>query len=152
MKTSASHPTSLGEWLAQHAAVAKLLGEDVVLPSVADPALVPTLTLLQHLRVDSDTLAATLAHELQLAPEKLPPSLHALVDGQREAGRVWTLYAEKGQGVAPEGLRRLLLAIIRDLRVIFILLARQLVRRCRNTSSVRWRNSPPTSMRRSRTG
>ena len=80
MKTSASHPTSLGEWLAQHAAVAKLLGEDVVLPSVADPALVPTLTLLQHLRVDSDTLAATLAHELQLAPEKLPPSLQALVD------------------------------------------------------------------------
>jgi (p)ppGpp synthase/HD superfamily hydrolase len=88
----------------------------------------------------------------------LPASLHALVEGQREAERVWTLYAEKGAGVAPEGLRRLLLAIIRDLRVIFILLARQLVRlrnalpACRNTNSARWRNSPPTSMRRSRTG
>jgi len=128
VKLSSALHTSLSDWLAQHAAVSALLGVDVVVPDRIDSALVPTLDLLLLLRVDSDTLAATLAHELQLPLERLPLSLHALVDGQREAGRVWTLYAEKGQGVAPEGLRRLLLAIIRDLRVIFILLARQLVR------------------------
>ncbi len=49
-----------------------------------------------------------------------------LVEGQRAAEKVWTLYATRS-GNAAEGLRRLLLAIIRDLRVVFILLARQLV-------------------------
>ncbi len=49
-----------------------------------------------------------------------------LVEGQRAAEKVWTLYAARS-GTAAEGLRRLLLAIIRDLRVVFILLARQLV-------------------------
>src|SRR5699024_7458101 len=49
-----------------------------------------------------------------------------LVGGQLAADKVWALYAEHRQG--SEGLRRLLLAIIRDLRVVFILLARQLAR------------------------
>jgi GTP pyrophosphokinase len=128
MKVAAPLQRPLPDWLAQHAAVAKLLGTDLVLPESVDPALVPALDLLEHLRVDTETLAATLAYELHLPTERLPANLQALVEGQREAERVWKLYAEKGQGVAPEGLRRLLLAIIRDLRVIFILLARQLVR------------------------
>jgi GTP pyrophosphokinase len=50
-----------------------------------------------------------------------------LVEGQRAAEKVWTLYAARSGAGAAEGLRRLLLAIIRDLRVVFILLARQLV-------------------------
>ncbi len=49
-----------------------------------------------------------------------------LVEGQRAAEKVWSLYASRS-GTAAEGLRRLLLAIIRDVRVVFILLARQLV-------------------------
>ena len=50
-----------------------------------------------------------------------------LVEGQRAAEKVWSLYAARSGHGAAEGLRRLLLAIIRDLRVVFILLARQLV-------------------------
>src|SRR3546814_5366293 len=54
------------------------------------------------------------------------PAVAALLDGQRAANQVWALHAERsGQG-NPEGLRRLLLAIVRDLRVVPILLARQL--------------------------
>jgi GTP pyrophosphokinase len=49
-----------------------------------------------------------------------------LVEGQREAERVWALHAERGTHGSAEGLRRLLLAIIRDLRVVYLLLARQL--------------------------
>jgi len=128
MKAEGLAIPSLSDWLAAHPSVAQLLGGLTTLPDAFDPALVPTLDLLARLRVDTDTLAATLAYELHLAPEGLPANLQSLVEGQREAGRVWTLFAEKGQSVAPEGLRRLLLAIIRDLRVIFILLARQLVR------------------------
>ncbi len=118
----------MADWLATRRPVADLLGAGIVVDDLADPSLVPTLDLLEHLRVDSDTLAATAAYSLQIAADKLPASLHTLVDGQREAERVWRLFSDKGQTVAPEGLRRLLLAIIRDLRVIFILLARQLVR------------------------
>src|SRR5699024_1124796 len=49
------------------------------------------------------------------------------VGGQLAAERVWELHGERGSG-GGEGLRRLLLAIIRDLRVVFVLLARQLAR------------------------
>ncbi|MGB0133637.1 RelA/SpoT family protein [Dokdonella sp.] len=51
-----------------------------------------------------------------------------LVEGQRAAETVWPLYSVRAGSGAAEGLRRLLLAIIRDLRVVFILLAGQLVR------------------------
>ena len=50
-----------------------------------------------------------------------------LVEGQRAAEKVWSLHAARSGTGTSEGLRRLLLAIIRDLRVVFILLARQLV-------------------------
>jgi GTP pyrophosphokinase len=128
VKNSLPAQIELTDWLAARRPVADLLGAGIDPGESADPSLVPTLDLLEHLRVDGDTLAATLAYSLQLPLERLPASLHTLVDGQREAERVWRLFSEKGQTVAPEGLRRLLLAIIRDLRVIFILLARQLVR------------------------
>ena len=57
-----------------------------------------------------------------------PDDLAALLDGQQAAEKVWSLHAAHGSVGGSEGLRRLLLAIIRDLRVVFILLARQLVR------------------------
>ena len=56
----------------------------------------------------------------------MPESVRRLVEGQREAERVWTLHAQRGTHASAEGLRRLLLAIIRDLRVVYLLLARQL--------------------------
>lgn len=54
--------------------------------------------------------------------------LRTLVEGQQAARKVWDIHAARGEGGGHEGLRRLLLVMVRDLRVVFILLARQLVR------------------------
>ena len=51
-----------------------------------------------------------------------------LLDGQNAAAQVWALHAERQIAGNNEGLRRLLLAIVNDLRVVPILLARQLAR------------------------
>ena len=68
-----------------------------------------------------DTVAAWRAPMLARMPALAP-----LVEGLRASRQVWTLHAEHaGQG-NPEGLRRLLLALVRDLRVVLVLLARQL--------------------------
>ncbi|MGO1002315.1 RelA/SpoT family protein [Lysobacter sp. CA196] len=94
-----------------------------------------TLDALALLDADSDTVAAAILHAYPgwakaLGPgfEREHPLLAALLDGQRAAGQVWALHAEQGRRSGTEGLRRLLLAIVRDLRVVPILLARQLAR------------------------
>ncbi len=92
------------------------------------------LDLLKTLGCDDETLAAALwFYVAQASPAtwkqaepRLPATLARLVGGQLAAERVWELHAEHRQG--SEGLRRLLLAIIRDLRVVFVLLSRQLAR------------------------
>jgi len=94
------------------------------------------LELLEMLGCDARTQAAALWFELaQVAPElwaarrgELPTELQRLVDGQQAAEQVWALHAQRPANGASEGLRRLLLAIVRDLRVVFVLLARQLAR------------------------
>ena len=93
--------------------------------ALADPAVhATTLEILATLGVDDETLAAAIAYDAKLAEP--PAGLASLVEGQREAERVWTLYSQRNQPGGAEGLRRLLLAIVRDLRVVFVLLARQL--------------------------
>ncbi|HET7065330.1 MAG TPA: bifunctional (p)ppGpp synthetase/guanosine-3',5'-bis(diphosphate) 3'-pyrophosphohydrolase [Rudaea sp.] len=102
----------------------------------AEPELIGTLGLLENLEGDAEMLAACILHTLQqcgvalTAPElaRLPAGVRDLVDGQQAAEKVWSLHATRSSAGSAEGLRRLLLAIIRDLRVVFILLARQLVR------------------------
>ena len=92
-----------------------------------------TLDSLALLNADGEAILAAILHSLPDAAARLEPRLAdaepavaALLDGQRAANQVWALHAERsGQGSA-EGLRRLLLAIVRDLRVVPILLARQL--------------------------
>lgn len=92
------------------------------------------LSLLQYLECDAETHAAALWFDVamadhsqwQAASGELPATLVRLVEGQLASERVTALHAEQRQG--SEGLRRLLLAIIRDLRVVFVLLSRQLVR------------------------
>ena len=70
----------------------------------------------------------------------------ALLEGQRAAAQVWALHAERHGQAGNEGLRRLLLAIVRDLRVVPILLSRQLarMRACRAAARAeqraRWRS------------
>jgi GTP pyrophosphokinase len=95
-----------------------------------------TLALLDELSTGSSARTALLLHSAALAgvefsAAELQSFGHEVVDlieGQRAAERVWSLYSVRGGAGGAEGLRRLLLAIIRDLRVVFILLARQLVR------------------------
>ncbi|HVV95763.1 MAG TPA: bifunctional (p)ppGpp synthetase/guanosine-3',5'-bis(diphosphate) 3'-pyrophosphohydrolase [Rhodanobacteraceae bacterium] len=98
--------------------------------------LLATLDAIRDLGVGAEALAAAILHALIEAGMKpddavfasFPEEVRHLVEGQQAAERVWSLYAARGNSGGTEGLRRLLLAIIRDLRVVFILLARQLVR------------------------
>ncbi len=94
------------------------------------------LDLLGMLGCDAQTLASALWFEVAQADPalwetqgaRLPPELRRLVAGQQAARQVWALHAQRAPDGATEGLRRLLLAIVRDLRVVFVLLARQLAR------------------------
>ncbi|TCT24780.1 RelA/SpoT family protein [Thermomonas haemolytica] len=97
--------------------------------------LADTLAILATLNADPEVLAAALLDAMvdveALAAEAaiaLPERLRALLEGQRAASRVWALHRDHGGGRNPEGMRRLLLALVRDLRVIPIVLARQLSR------------------------
>ncbi|MFS8138273.1 MAG: HD domain-containing protein, partial [Thermomonas sp.] len=97
--------------------------------------LADTLAILATLNADSDVLAATLLDVvfdvddvIKMAGIDLPERLRVLLEGQRAASRVWQLHRRHGVGRNPEGMRRLLLALVRDLRVVPIVLARQLSR------------------------
>src|SRR3546814_2854834 len=76
---------------------------------------------LALLNADGEAVLAAILHGLPRAAARLEPKLAAgepavaaLLDGQRAANQVWALHAERsGQG-NPEGLRRLLLAIVRE--------------------------------------
>ena len=93
------------------------------------------LDLLALLGSDATTQAAALWFELAQqhplswaqASGELSAEVRRLVDGQAAAEKVWVLHAQRTVGGGAEGLRRLLLAIIRDLRVVLVLLARMLV-------------------------
>ena len=98
------------------------------------PVLADTLEALAGLSAESDVLVAALLFGIpglqaglkpQLAKQ---PGIAGLVDGQNAAAQVWALHAERVVAGNSEGLRRLLLSIVHDLRVVPILLARQLAR------------------------
>lgn len=97
--------------------------------------LADTLGILITLNADHDVMAAALLDVVididavvKATGINLPERLHALLEGQRAASRVWQLHRAHGGGRNPEGMRRLLLALVRDLRVVPIVLARQLSR------------------------
>lgn len=93
-----------------------------------------TLDTLAALSADGDVMLAALLYAvpaLQSAVRSgtgMSAALADLREGQAAAAQVWALHAEQERSVNTEGLRRLLLAIVRDLRVVTILLARQLAR------------------------
>ncbi len=95
-----------------------------------------TLDVLARIGAGEEAAVAMLLHDAAEAGLVLDDAsltafggaIPALVEGQRAAARVWSLHAARGNARGMEGLRRLLLAIVRDLRVVFVLLARQLVR------------------------
>lgn len=86
-----------------------------------------TLSVLDQLSADLPTRAAAIAQVLDCWPaaEQAEPDSARLHEGLIEADRIWALHAAGSGG---EGLRRLLLAIVRDIRVVFVLLAGQVVR------------------------
>ncbi|TBR14279.1 MAG: bifunctional (p)ppGpp synthetase/guanosine-3',5'-bis(diphosphate) 3'-pyrophosphohydrolase, partial [Lysobacter sp.] len=92
-----------------------------------------TLESLAHLGADGEMLTAAIIADWPGPPPVAdeahrPPGVMTLLDGQRAAEPVWTLHAQQPHARGSEGLRRLLLAMVRDLRVVPILLARQLAR------------------------
>ena len=110
-------------------------------PGAADAArdaisvVADTLDTLAALSADGEVIAAAIVSALPgvqaalgTSLAKTYPGVADLVDGQAAAAQVWALHAEQARGANTEGLRRLLLAIVRDLRVVPILLARQLAR------------------------
>jgi len=88
------------------------------------------LQILDGLIADPASRAAAIAHALDCwdEAEQALPEVAQLRPGLAEAGRIWSLHGGSSAGGNAEGLRRLLLAIVRDLRVVFVLLAEQLVR------------------------
>jgi len=132
-------PVSLADWLDRQdpaALPAPVVAALRAFPHASTPALLwPTLETLGRLRADAEVQLAAILHLFPELRERLPadalkqsPGLVALLDGLRAAEQVWSLHAQReGRGNA-EGLRRLLLAIIRDLRVVLVLLSVQLAR------------------------
>ena len=109
-------------------------------PVVAPAAwriLAETLDLLALLSADEATVVAALLFDLPALRPGLPAlpldaarrqAVVGLLEGQDAADQVWVLHAGREAGRNSEGLRRLLLAIIHDLRVVPVLLSRQLAR------------------------
>ena len=132
-------PPTLDAWLAARAPDAAPVPAQLLeiarsaLDGGAAAEAVPVLGLLDAMGADGDTLAAALLHPLhaagRLQDSQCGPVVAQLLAGQAAARRVWEIHQQRGaQGSGAEGLRRLLLSIVRDLRVVLILLARQLVR------------------------
>ena len=97
--------------------------------------LADTLAILATLNADPDVMAAALLDVVDGIDDAVkaagidpPERLRVLLEGQRAASRVWQLHRRHGVGRNAEGMRRLLLALVRDLRVVPIVLARQLSR------------------------
>lgn len=129
------------DWLgAAPAALAEPLAPDIarvepLLDAQTQAQVVEVLQVLGELKADPTTLRCALLAPLldsgqpvAALGEPADAVLKALLGGYQEAARVWTLYADKPDKSSAEGIRRLLLVLIRDLRVVFVLLAQQLVR------------------------
>lgn len=115
-------------WQAVHAAAQSLPVEPV------EQELIALLESLLALKVSPDVLLAAalakwpaLASAINSKQEGLL-RLQPLLDGIKAAEQVWSLHAQRENPGNSEGLRRLLLALVRDLRVVPILLAMQLQR------------------------
>jgi GTP pyrophosphokinase len=144
MDDSGPAVTAPETWLAMPAAAAiapalrevlREAGEGLDEAPASDVVLQDTLASLALMGADGDSVAAAILFELPGLAARTEPALPprhaavaALLEGQRAANQVWTLHAEAAGRGSAEGLRRLLLAIVRDLRVVPILLARQLAR------------------------
>ena len=125
------HTTALGLTTEAHRAVSDALN---ALPERAEGQ-IAAVEILATLRSDIDTRLATLLwpafeENLSLSAELLPfanASVLELLHGHAEARKVWPVYQELKANSDAESIRRLLLVLIKDVRVVLILLAEQLV-------------------------
>jgi len=124
-------PASLREALLAQSSTTDAHGEGAASWSL----LGDTFDALALLSADESALVAALLFDLPslragiaALPLSHPAAVHGLLDGLDAADQVWALHAGREAGRNSEGLRRLLLAIIQDLRVVPVLLARQLAR------------------------
>lgn len=123
-------PDASSPWLAALVAAAARLPAD----AAAREAL-QVLDTLRPLRADAEVRAAAALHAWPALREALPadalasaPRLVRLLEGLAAAGQVEDLHHHRQRQAGAEGLRRLLLALVRDLRAVLVLLAVQLVR------------------------
>src|SRR5690606_17562863 len=107
--------------------------EPAARPAGREGELDDTLVALSRLNADGESIAAAILFAVpewaQAAGDVVArqfPGVATLLDGLRAADQVWALHAERSRQGNAEGLRRLLLAMVRDLRVVPVLLARQL--------------------------
>lgn len=97
-------------------------------------ALLPEiLSTLAGLNADGEMLAAAIVDAAQADAawpdgQALPQALASLLDGLSAEARVRALHEQHAEGSDPEGLRRLLLAMSQDLRVVPVMLSRHLAR------------------------
>ena len=128
---------TLIDWLDRHADAAPLKPLEAALRGFEPPisALAwSVLDTLDVMRADAEVQLAALLHLCPPLREKILPlldktsTLRPLLDGLQAAEQVWSLHAQRDSRGNSEGLRRLLLAIIRDLRVVQVLLSVQLAR------------------------
>lgn len=90
--------------------------------------------ILRTLKADPETkIAALLCPFWAASSEEIRASLPLsvgtlqLLEGHEIAKKVWPVYQARPPGSSAEGIRRLLLVLIKDVRVVLILLAEQLV-------------------------
>ena len=95
-------------------------------PSIP-PWLPQALDALSGLGADADTaVAAVIGASGAVVTESERTAIAELIEGQAAERQVLALHGQAARGSNPEGLRRLLLAMTRDLRVVPILLATRL--------------------------
>lgn len=129
MSTSAATTTTV----LSHALLAGLPAEraQVLRAALADAAIPPwlpqALDALAALGADADAAVATVIGATGATlPDSERAALAELIEGQSAERQVLALHGQSAGGSNPEGLRRLLLAMTRDLRVVPILLATRL--------------------------
>lgn len=91
--------------------------------------LLDTVASLGLLGADGEVVATAIADAVpawRTALQARMPAVAPLLEGLGAARQVWSLHAEHASEGNPEGLRRLLLALVRDLRLVLVLLSRQL--------------------------
>jgi GTP pyrophosphokinase len=117
------------------AAAQELIAPALARNELAAGRLAATLKVLREIGVDPATEAAALLRplvqagglEIATVAHRVGEAAAALLLGHAESEKVWQCWRHRPAGSNAEGLRRLLLLLIRDVRVVFILLAEQVV-------------------------